>query len=209
MKKPLNIPHHLSHSFTTHSFITQNVKMRLTLLPVACLLGSAIAAPLDLVERDTAVIERAIARVTRSTTRLDQALRSLPRGGSTQEADRYTNDLLAMGREVIEDLHLGSREIRRGPMVSPMENVKILDSVDALTKWLQSAMSGWVNAKTMVVAAGRKATVLDHLMSTSEAAASFGEVWVSKLPVTYKALAVLVKDRHQVIIEVAVREYRK
>jgi hypothetical protein len=162
-----------------------------------------------LLARDTTVVERAVYRVTMSTTKLDQALRALPRGGSPQEADRYTSNLLGLGREVIEDLNVGAREIRKGPMMGPIENVKIVDPLENMAKWMQSAMAGWVNAKTMVVAAGRKGSVYAHLLAISEAVTLFGDGWYNKLPMPNKAFGTMIKDRHQAIIEAAVREYTR
>jgi hypothetical protein len=183
--------------------------MRPTLLTAVCLLSSAIAAPTTLIARDTTVIERAVYRVTMSTSRLDQALRSLPQGGSSQEAARYTTNLIGLGREIIEDMNVGAREIRRGPMMGPIENVKIVDPLQNMAKWLQSAMTGWVNAKTMVTVAGRKTNVHEHLLAIAEAVTQFGDGWYNKLPIANKAMGGLMKDRHQAIIEVAVREYTR
>src|ERR1700712_2075210 len=107
--------------------------MRFSILPLVCLLGSVIATPLQLSPRDSSVIESSLKRVLGSMTKLDNGMKKRKSGGDSREAQKETNALVSLGRDLIEELRFGSREVRRGPAVNSFEAIALLQGIDTLT----------------------------------------------------------------------------
>jgi hypothetical protein len=118
-------------------------------------------------------IEKYLSRVTNSLTRLDNSLKSVPHGGSIQEAQRITGDLLKLQGTIVSDLHEGTREIRSwaGP---PLPKAAMISSSLVTTgQKLTSAMMGWVTQKEMVNVSGSKSGLVSQLESFSGALVLF------------------------------------
>jgi hypothetical protein len=182
--------------------------MRLTIIPFLCLLGSVIAIPIELAPRDSSVIERSLKRVLNSMTKLDNGMKQRRSGGDTREAQKETNGLVQLGKDLVEELRLGSREVRRGPAVNSFEAIALLQGIDNLTRVLQSITNGWIDSKRMVLAAGSKATVLNLLLDASEGSTVFSDAIISKLPLLEQTLGQQFKTTFTMIIEMAIKEYR-
>jgi hypothetical protein len=86
--------------------------MRFQFLSVACLLGSAVALPIELAAQSTAVVDNALKSVGNSLSALDSAMRARPPGGSIEEAARITDYLLNLSNDAIQQLRNGAQDVR-------------------------------------------------------------------------------------------------
>jgi hypothetical protein len=128
---------------------------------------------------------------------------------TTQGSDRIAAALIARNHDLIEDLRFGSREIRHGPSVNSYEALLLMQSVGSITQGLQSAVNGWIDSKRLIVAAGRKAVVLDELIAAEEASDVFSDAMIAKLPVLNQPLAQQFKANVNRIIGLAVADYKR
>jgi hypothetical protein len=183
--------------------------MQFNLFLVLGLAASAIAAPVQLETRDTAVIDASVRRISNALTRLDSAFKSRRPGGDVREAEKSTDNFLVLHREVVEELRFGSREVRRGPNVNAFEALQLYQRVDGVTKLLQSVVDGWKDSKRIVVTAGKKNVVLDELLTASEASQQFAEAIIQKLPLLEQGAGQTFKQQHFRILETAITEYKK
>jgi hypothetical protein len=110
-------------------------------------------------------IEKYIARITNDLARLDNGLRSVPRGGSTQDAQRITGDLMKIQGIIISDMREGTREIRTwgGPPLT--KGILIANSLVTTGQKLTSAMRSWASQKEMVQVSGNINAVVSQLDS--------------------------------------------
>jgi hypothetical protein len=72
-------------------------------------------------------------------------------------------------QRVIDELRLGSREIRRGGTISLAQSVSHLNWVNTFSNIMGSTMSAWISLKNVVTAARQQPTVLSSLLDLSEA----------------------------------------
>jgi hypothetical protein len=183
--------------------------MRFNILPLLCLVGSALALPANLVARDSAIIERYLGSIINKMGRLDDALRAVPRGGSADEARRITSDLVRYQQDLIEEYRLGARDVRRGPAAGVLDAPRLSEPWYNMGLWLQSNSNGWISAKDMVTAAGKKGEVLDLLMTASEASIVFDEACIAKVAGAGTLLGNWAKSQHGQYIEAAITQYKK
>jgi hypothetical protein len=172
-------------------------------------LGISLASPIGLEARDVSVFHKSLDRIVATLSRLDVALKSVPSGGSSDQARIIATDLIRLDRNYVEELRLGSRDIRRSAFVPMTESVKLTESLEKFRARLGSTMTGWVNAKNMVTAAGKKAEVLDTLLTTSEATASFHEASITKLSGPLHQAVTRSKTFQAGIIETAIMAYKR
>jgi hypothetical protein len=183
--------------------------MRFTLIPLVCLIGSVVAAPLKHTARDLAVIDGSLRRIGISLSRLENGMKSRRPGGDSIEAERETNGLLSLNRSVVDEVRLGSRDIRRGPGVNVVEATALASSIGGLIKQTQRVMDGWIDSKRMVVVAGKRNIVLDELLSHSDAVAVLADAIIFKLPGTNQGLGQQFKVAINKVIESAISAYKR
>jgi hypothetical protein len=159
--------------------------MRFTFLSVACLLGSAIAAPVpvDLAPASTAVVDNALRSVANALGALDNAMRSRPPGGSAEEASRITDYLLGLSNNAISQLRNGANDVRsRQANLGAWEGLTLVPTLTSMTAQLQSVMNGWTDSKAMVIAAGRYDQALSVLYEAADRTNIFADSIINKLP---------------------------
>jgi hypothetical protein len=183
--------------------------MRFNVFIVLGLASSAIASPLPPSKRDSRVIDASIKRVTNSLQRLVLEFKQRKPSSTAQDMDRIATALISRNRDLIQDLRFGSREIRRGPSATSYEALLLMQSAASITQGLQGAVNGWIDAKRVIVMAGRKAAVLDELIAAEEASDVFSDAMIAKLPVLNQPLAQQFKTNVNRIIDLAVADYKR
>lgn len=190
--------------------------MRFTFFSVACILGSAIAAPIETAETavtatsDIKLVANYFARLTTTLGSIDSAMRSRPSGGDTAEAQRQTDNLLSLTNKAIEELRLGSRDIRRDqPTIGSLEGMTLMTPLNNLSTQLQRVADGWTSSKDMVVAAGKKSAVLNTMLDASEATIVFSDAIIQKIPLVEQYIGQGYKTQFMNIIEKTIQIYKK
>jgi hypothetical protein len=159
--------------------------MRFTFLSVACLLGSAITAPIPVEQAasSTAVVDSALRGVANALRDLDSAMRSRPPGGSAEEASRITDYLLNLSNNAIIQLRNGANDVRsRQANLGALEGLSLTPTLNTMTSQLQNVMSGWTDSKAMVIAAGKYDVTLSTLYEAADRTVIFADSIINKLP---------------------------
>jgi hypothetical protein len=177
------------------------------ILPLLCLLGSTFSSPIDLAPQAVPA-EAYYPRLITTLTRLDNALRVIPGGGSLGEAAGRTNDLLNMQNEYVMILRDAARDVRRGQNMVPTDGMRMISSIQQVGKLLQSTSAGWIRAKDMVVAAGKRNDVYQELIIASDATSMYGEAFVAKMPPLVQSRGKSFTKDCTDYLEGAVRAYR-
>lgn len=182
--------------------------MRFSLVAITCLVGSTIASPVSLESRDVTVIDASFKRITNSLNKLTAGFNQRASGGDSKKAEQETNKLLNLAQTSLEECRFSAREIRRGPNVNAFEAVGLLNMVNSLTSQIRTVVDGWVDAKRMVQAGGKKAAVLNALLDASEATTNLGDAIISKLPVLDRPLAQQFQSAFVRVYETAITDYK-
>lgn len=153
--------------------------MKFHVLPVICLLGCTIAAPMTIAPRDLVATEAAIRRIGTGLKKLENGLRSIT---PKLDAASQTQQLIVMDQNVVEDLRTASRDIRRGPNFSQLDGARLMEPMNELLRVLQQTSAGWIEARPMVNAANMRSQVYDQLLNHSEADQAFGDTICRFIP---------------------------
>jgi hypothetical protein len=183
--------------------------MHLGFLSIACLLSSAIAAPIETAAQSTAVVDNALRSVANSLTRLDQAMKSRPYGGSVEEAAQITDTLLQLSNVVISDLRNGANDIRsRQATLGTLEGLSLVPSLTSMASNVQSVMNGWADSKKMVVAGGRYDIAVQTLFEAQDRTSIFADAIIAKVPWGEQTLAGTYKTQFTNIIMGCIKVYQ-
>lgn len=196
------------HSFNSTLIIT-SLTMRLTLLPLVCLLTSAIAAPIKSAKQDTRAVDLAIQHITAALTRLDAAFNNInTRTNNRNEQISQVNEILNLDNFLQSELKTGAGVIKRGANIGPVEALALVTPVSTITTLTNSVTDGWQGpAKKMFNNAGKRDAVLRELTNTKKASAEFSDALVSKLPYTYQYIGTANKASAQRSIQNAIDDY--
>jgi hypothetical protein len=152
-----------------------------SILPLLFLLGVAFSLPIDLAPQAVPA-ETYLPRLVSVLGRMDSALKVIPAGGSFEEASGRTNDLINMQMEYENILHSGAAAVRAGQGMLPPDGMRMIPTLQEIKRLLDSASTGWIRAKQMVVAAGKKNEVYQQLIMASDSTSIFGDAFVAKMP---------------------------
>jgi hypothetical protein len=192
--------------------------MRLQFLPILCLLSTATASAFPqksngpphgkgLGGRDPP-LEKYIARVTASITRLDSGLKLIPQGGSVQEAQRITEGLMQIQGTIISDLREGSREIRTFPGPPLLTAAGISTSLLTTGQKLTSAMKGWVAQRDMMGASGSKNNLVSQMQTLSGAIVVFYDDIAAKIGTLNHAAVITAKNAARSDVDRVIEAFR-
>jgi hypothetical protein len=126
--------------------------------------------------------EAILPKIVSALTKLDSALKSIPNGGSFEEAEGRATELIRLQMEYTNIMRDGSRDVRRGQNMLPPDGMRMIQTIYQVGSLLQSTTSGWVRAKAMVVAAEKRPSAYQGLLTASDATAQFTDTFVSKMP---------------------------
>jgi hypothetical protein len=176
-------------------------------LPLLCLFGSTFSAPIDLATQAVPA-ESYFPRLINVLSRMDNALKTIPGGGSLSEAAGRTNDLLNMQVEYVNILRDGANAVRRGQNMLPTDGMRMISSIQQVGKLLSSTSAGWVQARDMVTAAQKRNDVYQELIIASDATGLFGDAFVGKMPIPAQTMGKSFSKSCTTSLENAVRAYR-
>jgi hypothetical protein len=179
----------------------------LNIIPWFCLLGGAFSSPIDLGPQNVPA-EAYLPKIASLLSRLDSTLKVVPNGGTFEEAAGRATELIRLQMDYTNLLREGSTDILRGQMMAPANGMKMRESILQVGKLLDSTMSGWVHAKTMVVAAGKRPNAYQELITASTATTVFGDAFVSKMPPAVQAMGKSFSKGCTRSLETAIRAYR-
>jgi hypothetical protein len=183
--------------------------MRLGLFSIACLLGSAVALPIESASQSTVVVDSALKAVANSLSALDNAMRQRPPGGSIEEAARITDYLLNLSNEAIVQLRNGAQDVRaRQATLGAWEGLSLVPLLTTMTTQLQNVMTGWMDSKRMVVAGGRYEAAVSVLYEASDRTAIFADAIIAKLPWGEQTLGGTYKTQFTKIFDATIRVYQ-
>jgi hypothetical protein len=177
------------------------------ILPLFCLLGSAISLPIDLAP-NVVPAEAYFPKLVTTLSRLENALKTIPPGGSLEEAAGRTNDLVRTQAEYSNTLRDAARDVRRGQNMVPTDGMRMISSIQQVGKLLQSTSTGWVHAKEMVVAAGKRNDVYQELINASDATSIFGDAFVAKMPPAVQSRGKSFSKDCTSYLEAAIKAYK-
>jgi hypothetical protein len=150
-------------------------------LPLVCLVGVAFSSPIELAT-EAVPAEAYFPRLVSILSRIDSSLKTNPSGGSFEEASRRTNELGMMQAEFKNILLEAKDAVQRGQNMLPPDGMRMMSSIQEVRRLIESTSSGWVRAKPMVVAAGKRTDVYQELIRSSDATTLFGDAFVAKMP---------------------------
>jgi gas vesicle protein len=181
--------------------------MHLSSILVAVLIGGAIAAPTQLIERDSSVADAAFKRILKSMTKLDDAMKKRPRDGDEADARKISNNFIELAKEGMDEVRFSTREVRRGPAISQSEAIKLALAIPAIGDTFKSITKGWIDSKDMIVLAGLKKQIKALLVEGSEGLIGFTEAVITKLPKIDQKMAQLMKTAFVDVLEPAISTY--
>jgi hypothetical protein len=150
-------------------------------IPLLCMLGSSIAAPVSLVARDTAIVEVSIRSVQASLQNLATLIKNLDGHGGPK-----LNDQIAMithhGEELSSTTRRGTNDIHRAPNVGLTEAPGLLPSVQGLLDATSRAIDAWIASKAIIVRSGGKDAVRRILENQKVDSQNFQKALLEKLP---------------------------
>jgi hypothetical protein len=88
---------------------------------------------------------------------------------------------LTAQKTVIDNLHTGSRDVRRGKTIAAFDAAKRLDWVTYLNDLYKKTMDGWISAKSIVDRTGLRKDVYNVLLDLSEATVNFNDAATQKM----------------------------
>lgn len=183
--------------------------MKLTLLPLVCLLSSTIAAPIQKSKQDTRAVDLAIQHVTAALTRLDAAFNNMnPRTTNKEEQRRTADEILRINNFLQSELRTGTDVVSRGGNIGPVEAVALTTPVQRITTLTTQVTDGWQGpAKKLFNAAGRRDAVLKELTSTKKTSSDFADALTAKLPFAYQYIGTANKATASRAIQNAIDDY--
>lgn len=183
--------------------------MKLTLLSLACLLSSTIAAPVKKAKQDTKAVDLAVQHVTAALVRLDSALNNInTRSNNRQEQESTANEILNLDNFLQSELKTGTGVVSRGGNIGPIEAVALVTPVDKITKLTTQVTDGWQGpAKKVLKAAGKRDAVLRELTATKKASSDFADALTAKLPFAYQYIGSANKATTTRSIQNAIDDY--
>ncbi len=183
--------------------------MRFNILSAVCLVSSVVAVPTTLAAHDISVLDDAMRRVSGAMQNLDFALRSLTPYRDVSEADAQATWVLQYSRVLIDELNFGARGVRMGPAINTIEALSLPQKTSTMFKQLQGVIASVRGVRPTIQAAGKKPWVLDELMKSSDAMASFFDAVMSRLGPVEAGLTAATKQQFLGAFGVAIREYRR
>ncbi|TLD36117.1 Hydrophobic surface binding protein A family protein [Venturia nashicola] len=183
--------------------------MKLTLLPMACLLSSTIAAPVKTARKDTRAVDLAIQHVTAALTRLDAAFNNInSRSTNKKEQLNTANDILNINSFLQSELRTGTGVVESGGNVGPVEAVTLVTPVQKITTLTTQITDGWQGpVKKVFKAAGQRDAVLKELTTTKKASSDFADALTAKLPFAYQYIGTANKASATRSIQNAIDDY--
>jgi hypothetical protein len=155
--------------------------MRASILPLFCLAGSIIAAPVSLVPRDSTVIEISIRSVQASL----QNLATLIHGLETHKGpdlNKHISMITHHGQELSDTIRKGAENIRRGPDVTLIESSSLLQPVNQLLSATSTAVNAWIASKKTIENSGGKQAVRRILEVQKADSDVFTKAMIAKMP---------------------------
>jgi hypothetical protein len=154
-------------------------------------------------------LEQYIYRIIGSLTLLDNSLKSVPPGGSVEDAQRITYDLSNIQGTIVSDLREGARQIRAWPSASLYQAPSVSSSLTAAGQKLTSAMRGWLRQKDMVEASGNKSNIVGQLESLAGALSVFYDDVYAKIGARYQSLVTAGKNAAREDVESVIFAFRR
>ncbi|QDS75429.1 hypothetical protein FKW77_003750 [Venturia effusa] len=144
-------------------------------------LAAPIAAPIDLVARDTTVLDRAISRSSSALTNLAKTIdgyyHAPTRNAATQQ--KLINDDL---KGAVDALDSGAKLITSTPPINALEKPAIVIKSKDLLDQIRKVSDSWVKTKTLIVANGGKQAIGDAVRQQARSANNFASVLISRMP---------------------------
>lgn len=183
--------------------------MKITLLPLICLVSSTIAAPINNAKRDLQAVDLAIQHVTAALTRLDAAFNNInTRTKNKEEQNNSVNEILNINNFLQSELRIGTGVVTRGGNIGPVEAVSLVTPIQKLTTLTTQVTEGWQGpVKKLISASGKRDTVLRELTATKKASNDFADSFTNKLPLAYQYIGTVNKATTSRSIQNAIDDY--
>jgi hypothetical protein len=155
--------------------------MRPSIITTLCLFGSAIAAPVSLVPRDSMIIEISLRSVSASL----QNLVTLIQGLETHKGpnlNQHISMITHHGQELSSVMKKGANDIRRGPDATLFEATSLLGPVQQLEYATSKAVDAWIASRKTIIDSGGKYAVREILTSQQKDVDEFTQAMIKKLP---------------------------
>jgi hypothetical protein len=182
--------------------------MRFALLPALCLIGSVIAAPANLEQRDDTVAKYHISKILNSLKTLETTVKREPRYNDARATDDFFRSILNQQVRLTDDLRDGASEIRRGKSINDFEALGISTSVMPMENSIRTINNQLVKFKREAERAGKKDAIRRNLIRDQQEGNNFWDALNSKLTVLSGAFASQNRQRYNNILDRAIREYR-
>jgi hypothetical protein len=151
--------------------------MRFIIPLLVALSSSVFAAPLD-----TLTMERAVTDATLALERLDATVQLYihnPKKDTTGQQKQHDSDSSA----VTNSFSKGAAKVRNGPTANAKETKGLNSKLNTLINQVEKTIGNtYVNARSVIVAAGGQRPVTEALKNQERAAVDFGRAVASKLP---------------------------
>jgi hypothetical protein len=151
--------------------------MRFIIAFLVALSSCVLAAPMD-----TLTMERAVTDATLALQRLDATIQLYTHNSkkdTTGQQKQHDSDSSAL----TDTFHKGAAKVRSGPTASAKGTKELDSKLNAFISQVEKTIGGtYVNARSVIVAAGGQKPVSDALKNQERAAVDFGKAVVSKLP---------------------------
>lgn len=174
-----------------------------------CVVGSALAAPVDLETRDARVIEAALKRVSTVMKDLDREMKVMAPWNKRSGADpvKQTVKLLALDWEIGAELRASTKPVASSPSVSLIESTGLVTQINGVSTIAQSIVDGWNELKPMIKAAKKENDVYQQLKKDSIATKEFSEAMNSRMPYIAQPIGSAFKNSLVNIVETAVADF--
>jgi hypothetical protein len=182
--------------------------MRFALLPTLCLIGSTIAAPAILEQRDDTVAKYHIARMLASLKTLETTIKREPRYNDARATDDFFRSISEQQNRLTDDSRDGANEIRRGKKINDIEALGISNSLSPMENSIRAINNQFVKFKREAEFAGQKEAILRDLIRAQIEGNNFWDALVGKVSKLSGAFATNSRQRYNAILDRSIREYR-
>jgi hypothetical protein len=181
--------------------------MHFSLFPLAILLGSTLASPLNYERRDLAVIESSVKQVSAALSTLDKALKGQKPTFDRVDQEKYIKWLLGMDAQIQRAMGAGAGRIRLAPNLNDRDAARLAFIMEPILRDTRSTMKGWISIKPIAQSAGMTTAVREQLSRGATVCSGYADAIINRLPVINRAIGNTFKTSIMSPIDNTIRSY--
>ena len=181
--------------------------MRFAILPLVCLIGTAVTTPVTLEARDSAIISYNIKRVSDVLSRLGDHLNNRGRRypGTLQE---FIFEALSLNDQLAQELYYGADDIKRSPKINDIEALSVGTMLTPMIRQARDTTESIMSLKPSIPDAQAKLAIRDSLISVATQSSSFSDAIISKMSTLSAYIGKDMKRQLDSYMDRAISEYK-